>query len=289
MLGQVTVTAPPSSAVPPAPPPADPGLFGPDSMTWRIHHDPSMALGGLRALLLQALHPLAMAGVAQFSGYRDDPWGRFLRTAEYLATITYGTTADARLAGARVRAVHDRLSGVEPESGTPFEVGDPHLVRWVHCAEVDSFLAAYRRCGGRLRRGEADAYLAEQVVAASLVGVAPATVPSSEADLLDYFRELQPELRATAEARAALWFILSPPMPLPARPAWAWLASVAFGLLPRWARARYGLPFVLTAHPGADLAAGLAGRSLRTTLTLVPTSLRESPVRKQALARLRPV
>jgi len=288
MLGRVTATESRTPA-PLAPQPPDPGLFGPDSITWRIHNDPSMALGGLRALLLQALHPLAMAGVAQYSGYRDDPWGRLLRTAEYIATITYGTTADAQLAGAQVRAVHDRLSGVEPESGMRFQVGDPHLVRWVHCAEVDSFLAAYRRCGGRLRRGEADAYLGEQVAAAALVGVDPVTVPCSESDLHEYFRALQPELRATAEARAALWFILSPPMPLAARPPWAWLASVAFGLLPRWARARYGLPFVLTAHPGADLAAGLAGRSLRTVLALVPGSLRESPARKQALARLRPV
>lgn len=288
MLEQVTATDS-QPAAPPARQLADPGLFGPDSVTWRIHNDPSMALGGLRALLLQALHPLAMAGVAQYSGYRDDPWGRLLRTAEYVATITYGTTAEAQLAGAQVRAVHDRLSGVEPESGTAFAVGDPHLVRWVHCAEVDSFLAAYRRCGGRLRRGEADAYLEEQVAAAALVGVDPLTVPSSEGELRDYFRRMQPELRATAEARAALWFILSPPMPLPARPPWAWLASVAFGLLPRWARARYGLPFVLTAHPGADLAAGLAGRSLRSALALVPGSLRESPARKQALARLRPV
>jgi uncharacterized protein (DUF2236 family) len=264
----------------------DPGLFGPDSVTWRVHNDPAMALGGLRALQFQALHPLAMAGIEQFSGYRDDPWGRLFRTAEYVATVTYGTRAEAERAGARVRAVHDRLSGVEPESGTPFVVGDPHLVRWVHCAEVDSFLAAYRRCGGRLRRGEADAYLAEQANAAALVGVEPSTVPASERDLKDYFADIRPELRATAAARSALWFILSPPMPLPARPAWAWLSSVAFGLLPSWGRRLYGLPFVLTAHPGTDLAAALAGRSLRATLALVPATILESPARKAAKERL---
>jgi uncharacterized protein (DUF2236 family) len=275
------VSAPPAPSQVP-----DLGLFGPDSLTWRIHHDPSMVLGGLRALILQALHPLAMAGVAQFSNYRDDPWGRLQRTAEYVATVTYGTTDEARRAAARVRRVHAGLSGVEPESATPYRVGDPHLLRWVHCAEVGSFLAAYERCGGRLRRGEADAYLAEQVVAGELVGIPRGTVPASRAELTAYLRSLRPELRATAEARSALWFILSPPLPLPARPAWAWLASVAFGLLPRWARALYGLPFVLTAHPGADLAAGLAGRSVRGALALVPSHVRESPARRAAMERL---
>ncbi len=265
---------------------ADPGLFGPESVTWRIHNDPSMALGALRALILQALHPLAMAGIEQFSDYRDDPWGRLGRTADYIATVTYGTTAEAERAGTRVRRVHARLRGIEPESGQIFEVGDPHLVRWVHCAEVDSFLAAYRRCGGRLRPGEADAYLAEQSAAAALVGIDPSTVPTSTEALAAYFADMRVELRATKAARSALWFILAPPLPLTARPAWAWLASIAFGLLPRWARQLYGLPFVLTAHPGADLAAGLAGRSLRTALSLVPATVRESPARKAAMERL---
>lgn len=284
MLGQVTAALPRSTPSDIAEP--DPGLFGPDSVTWRVHGDPAMALGGLRALILQALHPLAMAGVADFSNYRQDPWGRLFRTAEYVATVTYGTTQEARRAAARVRAVHARLSGVEAESGTPYRVSDPHLLRWVHCAEVDSFLVAYQRCGGRLASGEADAYLAEQVTAAALVGVDPATVPASVAELRDYQQQMRSELRASREARRALWFILSPPMPLPARPAWAWLASVAFGLMPRWARALYGLPFTLTAHPGADLAAAVAGRSLRTAVSLVPSTIRESPARRAALERV---
>jgi len=265
---------------------ADPGLFGPDSLTWRIHGDPSMALGGLRALLLQALHPLAMAGVAQHSDFRGDPWGRLMRTAEYVATVTYGTTDEAVKAGRRVQAVHERLSGVEPESRVPYRVGDPELVRWVHCAEVDSFLSAYRRCGGRLSSAEADAYLAEQTRAAALVGVDPSAVPSSSHTLELYFSRMQPSLRATAAARRALAFILSPPMPLPARPAWAWLAVVAFGLLPRWARRAYGWQFAVTALPGSDLAAGFAGRSLATTVRMVPGSIRESPARRAALRRL---
>lgn len=245
-----------------------------------------MVLGGLRALVFQALHPLAMAAVAKFSNYREDPWGRLFRTAEYIARVTYGTTQEAREAGSRVRAVHARLSGVEAESGIAYQVSDPHLLRWVHCAEVGSFLTAYQRCGGRLTRDEADAYVSEQMVAAELVGLEPATVPATVAELRDYEQRMQPELRVTQEARRALWFILWPPMPLPARPGWATIACVAFGLLPRWARAMYGLPFTLTAHPGTDLAALLTGRSLRAVVGLVPSTIRDSPARKAAFERV---
>ena len=265
---------------------ADPGLFGPDSVTWTIHADPSMALGGLRALILQSVNPLAMAGVAEHSGFRDDPWGRLFRTAEYVGTVTYGTTPEVHRVAARVRGVHRRLSGVEPESGTAYRVSDPALLLWVHCAEVDSLLAAYRRCGGRLARGEADAYVREQVRAAVLVGIDARQCPASVADLRDYFRAVRPQLRVTAEARRALWFILSAPMPLPARPAWVALASIAFGLLPAWARALYGLPGLLTANPAATVGAAVAGRSLRQLVRLVPGGVRESPARRAALERV---
>jgi uncharacterized protein (DUF2236 family) len=242
-----------------------------------------MALGGLRALMLQALHPLAMAAVSQHSDYRTDPWGRLRRTAQYIGTVTYGTKAEAERAAARVRAVHARLSGVEPESGTPYRVDDPALLRWVHCAEVDSFLTAYLRCGGRLRPREVDAYVAEQVRGAALVGVPQTDCPASAAELREYFRGIRPLLRATAEARAALQFILFPPLPPAARPAWTAVAGTAFGLLPAWARGRYGL---LAAHPGAALAATASGRSLRALVRLVPDHVRASPARRAAMERV---
>lgn len=265
----------------------DPGLFGPQSLTWRVHADPAMALGGLRALMLQAVHPLAMAGVAQHSDYQTDPWGRLQRTAAYVATVTYGTTDEANRAAARVRSVHGPLAGIEPESGTPYRVADPRLLTWVHCAEADSFLAAYLRCGGALAPGEADAYLAEQVRAAALVGVDPATCPSSVAELQAYFEAVRPQLRVTAEARRALWFMLNPPMPLAARPPWAGLAATAFGLLPRWARRLYGVVGATTALPGAELAAGASARSLHRLARLVPERVRESPAHRSARRRVK--
>ncbi|HVE99219.1 MAG TPA: oxygenase MpaB family protein [Mycobacteriales bacterium] len=262
----------------------DPGLFGPDSVTWRVHADPTMLLGGLRSLFLQALHPLAMAGVAQHSGFRADPWGRLFRTADYLATVAFGTTDEAHRAGARVRGIHRKLAGVEPESGTPYRVDDPRLLLWVHCAEVESFLTTYRRAGGPLPEGGADRYYAEQTRAAELVGLAARDVPATEGEMADYLTSMRPELRVTAEARAALWFVHVPPMPRAAwlgRPAWASLAGTAFALQPRWARRMYRLPGL----PTTDLAATVAARAFRRTALLVPAGLRDSPQVKDAHRR----
>jgi uncharacterized protein (DUF2236 family) len=282
------VTAQPVS--PAAGPDADPGLFGPDSVTWRVHADPSMALAGLRALLLQALHPLAMAGVAQHSDFRADPWGRLFRTAEYVGVTTYGTTLEAQRAAARVRGIHRRYGGVEPESGTAYRVDDPDLLLWVHCCEVASFLSTAVRCGLRLSRPDQDRYYAEQRVSGELVGIACDDVPSSVAEMAAYFRDVQPALRATEEARRTVRFVLWPPMPAllrlgtPARPVWTGLATAAFAMLPRWARRHYAMPGL----PTTDVAATAAGIAFRTGLLAVPERLRHGPHLKKAQARLVP-
>jgi uncharacterized protein (DUF2236 family) len=266
----------------------DPGLFGPDSVSWRVHADPSMALAGLRALLLQAVHPLAMAGVAQHSDFRTDPWGRLFRTAEYVGVTTYGTTRDAQRAGAKVRGIHARLAGIEPESRTPYRVNDPDLLRWVHCCEVESFLTTAMRCGLRVSRADQDAYYAEQRVGSALVGLDPDTVPDSVDAMARYFAEMRPALRVTAEARRAAAFVLWPPMPAlvqlgtPARPAWVALAAAAAAMLPRWARRLYRLPGI----PTTDLAASAAGIAFRSGLLVVPASLRHGPHYKDARARM---
>lgn len=265
--------------------PGDTGLFGPDSITWRVHADPVMGLGGLRALHLQALHPLAMAGVAQHSDFRADPWGRLMRTVGYVTTVSFGTTPQVERAAARVRGIHRPLHGVEPESGTPYRVADPELLRWVHCCLVDSFLTTYRRAGGPLTEAEADAYVAEQVRAAALVGLDPADVPTTVRELGAYFDAMRPELRATREARRAAAFVMLPPMPsrrlAVAKPAWAGVAGTAFALMPRWARRLYGMP----GAPTTDAAATLTVRALRRSLLLIPEHVRESPPVRDARAR----
>jgi uncharacterized protein (DUF2236 family) len=267
---------------------ADPGLYGPDSVTWRVHADPSMALAGLRALLLQAVHPVAMHGVFANSDFRADPWGRLFRTAEYVAVTAYGTTREAERAGARVRGIHRRLSGVEPDSGRAYRVDDPHLLRWVHCCEVESFLTTAVRCGLRLSAAERDAYYAEQTCGAALIGLDPASVPASVAEMADYFERMRPELRVGGDARGAAQFILWPPMPAlvqlgtPARPAWVALATAAFAMLPRWARRLYRLPGL----PTTDLAATAAGLAFRSGLLVVPSRLRNGPHLKAAQERV---
>lgn len=156
----------------------DPGLFGPDSVAWRLHADPTMLIAGLRALLLQALYPQAIWGVTQNSDYRQDPWGRLTRTADYVATTVYGTRTEAERWGERVREVHQRLSVHDHDSGTSSiidEMSDALL--WVHCAEIDSFVDAGLRIG-LIDAEQADTYVDEQRSAAELVGLDRESVPA---------------------------------------------------------------------------------------------------------------
>lgn len=268
----------------------DHGLFGPDSVTWRVHADPSMLLAGFRALLLQATHPLVMAGFDDNSFFRGDPWGRLKRTSDWLAAVTYGTTDEAERAGRRLRALHASLApGVEPESGLPYRVDDPDLLLWVHCTEVESFLSTYRRSGGRLARGDGDRYVDEMRASAELVGLDRRSVPANESEIADYYADVRPQLRLTAVARRNVWWGFAPPMPrwvawgTPARPAWAGTVAIAAAMLPRWARRLYGLPGL----PTTDLGASLAGRVVRQSVLLLPDQLAGNRVRRDALERVR--
>ncbi len=224
----------------PTAPRADEGLFGPDSVTWYVHQDFCLLVGGLRALLLQTLHPLAMAGVADHSRYREDPLGRLSNTSRYVGTVIFGTTDDARDAVAGVKHIHERVTGTAPD-GRPYAANDPHLLTFVHHTLVDSFLAAYRRYGsGELTDGQADRYVAEWAAVADLFGAEPAA--RSTAELGAWFADERRELRAEGQARDAVRFLLNPPLPLHTRPAYGLLAAAAVGLLPGWARRELRLP-----------------------------------------------
>jgi uncharacterized protein (DUF2236 family) len=257
------------------------GFFGPESVTWRIHSDPTFSVGGLRALLLQALHPVAMDGVARFSGgFREEPWPRLIRTATYVDTLTFGTRTEAVRVAARVRGIHRKLGGVEATTGREYRVDDPDLLLWVHCCEVDSLLTVARRGGVPLTDDDADRYVAEQVTAAKLVGISPDDVPSSVAELAEYFAAVQPELAMTPAAREASRLILLPPMTTwvryltPAQPAWGVLASLAVALLPPWARRLYSLPGL-----GLTDAAATAGvKAFRQAMLRMPQRVRRSPI-----------
>ncbi|MEJ7561361.1 MAG: oxygenase MpaB family protein [Ilumatobacteraceae bacterium] len=181
-----------------------------------VHGDSSMFVGGLRALLLQSLHPLAMAGVAEHSDYRHDPWGRLARTSYFLAATTFGSASIAEQAVATVRAVHERVQGVAGD-GRPYAASDPHLLRWVHVAEVDSFLRAHRRFGREPLTAEGyDHYVEQMARIGSALGAEE--LPTTCAELDAAIQRYRPELRSTPEARrAARFLILQPPMPAVAR------------------------------------------------------------------------
>ncbi|MEU8888499.1 oxygenase MpaB family protein [Streptomyces sp. NPDC048442] len=214
---------------------ADPGLFGPASVTWQVHGDPMMWIAGVRALYLQALHPRAVRGVMINSTFMDDAWGRLMRTAGFVGTTTYGTTEAAEQAGARVRRIH-RLLGVD----------DPELLLWVHCAEIDSYLSVARRSGLRMTDGQADRYVGEHRVSARLVGLDPAEAPCGTGELADYFTRMRPALEAAEDARTVYAFLRRPPVHpalVPAREiVWRRVAALAYGSLPPWAHDLYGGP-----------------------------------------------
>ena len=250
---------------------SEPGWVSKGSAAWLVHSDVAAFVGGLRALLLQSLHPLAMAGVAQHSDYRDDPWGRLQRTSAFLARTTFGSATQAAEACATVRKVHERVVGTAPD-GRPYTANDPHLLAWVHLCEVDSFLVAHQRYGRpRLDAAQADAYVAEMARVGRELGVLnPPTDVAALADALDAYR---PELTGTREAiEAARFLLVTPPLPLPARPFYAVLAAAAVETLPAWAREMLRLPVrppvIGALEPALVRPAGeFLVRSLRWALT----------------------
>ncbi|MEU4077922.1 oxygenase MpaB family protein [Streptomyces venezuelae] len=236
-----------------------PRWFGPDRPIRTVHGDASMFAGGLTALLLQSLHPLAMAAVAAHSGFRGDPWGRLHRTSTFLAVTTFGTAEDARLAVERVRAVHERVRGATSD-GRAYHASDPHLLGWVHVAEVDSFLRAHRRYGAHpLDPAGYDGYVADTARIAEELGVE--RPPRNLAELARRLEAYRGELGATREAReTARFLLLNPPIPWQARAPYALLAAAAVELLPPWARGQLGLPSL----PRPAWAAARTGGRLAT-------------------------
>nr|WP_222131827.1 oxygenase MpaB family protein [Pseudonocardia sp. C8] len=262
---------------------AGPRWFADDAPIRRVHGDASMFVGGLRALLLQSLHPLAMAGVAGHSGFRGDPWGRLQRTSYFLAATTFGPAAEAQRVIERVRRVHASVRGTAPD-GRPYAASDPHLLRWVHVAEIDSFLAAHDRYGHEpLDAAGRDRYVADTARVARALGVPdpPETVAGLAAQLEGY----RPELCGTPEARDAARFLLwEPPLPLAARVPYGVLAAASVGLLPRWARAPLRLPWLPVAEATVVRAGGLAITAGLRWATSAPP---EPPARLVPAHRLR--
>jgi uncharacterized protein (DUF2236 family) len=242
---------------------SDDGYFGPGSITWRIHSDPSMFVGGLRALMVQALNPLAMAAVDQHSTYKRDPWARLISTSEYIWATTFGDTATADAAARRVREIHKHVRGTDPYTGRPYRADDPELLLWIHCVEVHSFMTGYHYFGRRLEQDEKDRYVREMVKAAEFVGLHAEDVPQDHGELTDYLNA--ENMDASPAAKEALRFVLFPPvvwpggkypsvpagrlLEIPGRLGWAVPSAAAVAVLPESARRIYRLPRLRPALP----------------------------------------
>lgn len=244
-----------------------PRWFDPASPIGQVHGDAAMYVGGLRALLLQTLHPAAMTAVSEHSNFRTDMLGRLANTSRFLAVTTFGHEDDAAAAVAAVRRIHERITGTLPD-GTPYAATDPHLLEWVHLAEIDSFLRAHQVYGRRpLDAAGRDQYVAQTAVVAARLGVIDP--PTTEAELTVRLAAFRPELQATDHAREAVRYVLwRPPLPVPVRPAYGVLVAAAVGLLPRWTRRPLGLPWLPVSERTVVRALGTAATgTLRWALT----------------------
>lgn len=248
----------------------------PHSATWLVHLDRTMWVGGVRGLMLQALHPIAMRGVWQNSNFQQDPFGRLRRTADFVGRTTFGSPAEADEIGRRVRGIHKSLRISDPDTGRTHRVDDPELLLWVHCAEVSSYLEVARRGGLGLTERQADSYLREQRRSASYVGLHPEDVPGSCAEMDAYFKQVRPALRVTEEAASAVRFLLWPRLPqelralTPGKPAYFPFGALCYYTLPDWARRMYG---VLPEVPRATVTAGL--KAFRLAMNSLPEPLHD--------------
>lgn len=236
---------------------AGPRWFEPGSPITRVHGDAAMYVGGIRAVLLQTMHPKAMTAVAEHSGYRGDMWGRLARTSRFIAVTTFGTAAHAQQTVDAVRAIHDTVTGTMPD-GETYAAGDPHLLMWVHVAEIDSFLRAHQEYGDRpLTADECDEYVRQTGEVATRLGVVDP--PRTRAELDEVLAGFRPELRATDHAREAVAFLVRhPDLPWAQRPAYWTLVAAAIALMPGWTRVPLRLPILPLAERTVVRALGRA-------------------------------
>ncbi|HEX6356575.1 oxygenase MpaB family protein [Actinophytocola sp.] len=263
--------------------PNDVGLFGPSSVSWQLHAEPAMWLAGIRSLYLQALHPRAVAGIVQNSDFRSDPLGRLIRTANFVGAATYCPRDEVDRQAAKVRTVHRSLRATY--EGRTFRIDEPELLLWVHCAEVSSFLTVVRRAGFPLTAAHADQYLDEQRASAALVGLDPAEVPGSVAEMRSYLCAMRPRLRRTDDTDLIYAFLHRPPvggrLALGLKLYEPMVGHLAYSLLPAWAVELYGR----RAYPPTVSTAAM--RTLAETLRAVQKTVR-TVVREPRLGPLVP-
>ncbi len=283
----------------------DPGLFGPGSASWRVVGEPAAIVGGIRSLVVQLTHPLAMAGVADHSAFRDDALGRLRRTSAYVTVLTVGSTREAFAVTRAVRRAHAGVRGTAPD-GRAYAAGDPHLLAWVGIAFTSSLLATDRAyAASPVGPAEADAFVAEQSRGAALLDprvdlaaiehdadalvalragelplpmIEDGSLPTSVAELDRALGRYREELRVDDQGREALSFLLWPNVPAGIRAGYLPLLAGALATIPRDLRDLLGVP-------GGRVTAAAVRANTRAALTALRLATGPSP--GVALARAR--
>jgi uncharacterized protein (DUF2236 family) len=268
----------------------DAGYFTPDDVAWRVGRELALMLGGGRALLLQVAHPLVAAGVAEHSGFREDPWKRLDGTMKAVWAVVFGSRAQADRAAARVRAIHTKVNGTLGAPMGPFAAGtrysalDPELLLWVHATLVDSALLVHSQWVGGLSEPDERAYYEEMKICARLFGTPPEVIPPTLGEFRDYMDErlASDEICVTDTAREIARMVLHPPVPLPLRPAMEVVNVITTSLMPPRLRREYGLAWDPVR---AALLRGSREWVRRIAMPLLPGRLRRVPASSGYSAR----
>ena len=269
---------------------SDQGLFGPDSVTWRVNREGVLLAGGGTALILQLAHPLVAAGVSQHSNYREDPWGRLYRTLDLTTKIVFGSTATAEEASARIRHTHGRVRGKSAEEGGAYPAGTPYdartheLVMWVHATLIHTSLLVYQRYVKPLTIAEQRAYYEEQKLLGEQFGVPVEHQPAGFAEFNDYFDDMlaSDRIAVTDALRDVVDAVMHPDLPFVARPVIGAMNLATIGLLPERLRDELGLPWGPNRRRLYE-----AGRVvLSTALPVLPKLVREFPPARSADRRV---
>jgi uncharacterized protein (DUF2236 family) len=265
--------------------PADLGYFGPDSVSWRVHREVTVLFGGARALLLQAAHPLVIAGARETGFYERNPWRRLQRTLMLTYTLTFGTRAEADAAARRINDIHGRIKGVDPVTGRDYDALDPELLLYVHACLVDSALLFERLTVGTLDDAGRQRFHDEQKLAAELLLVPRDIIPETVGGLRRYLRDTvdRGDLIVTDAARRVARLFEDPPAEAEWRPVLGVVSKLAFGALPPTVREQYG--FRMT--PARRVAMRATFAALRTLRPALPARYRYIAPYQDWLARRR--
>lgn len=283
--------APMSSELPISDPTPDPGLMGPDSVSWRLHEEQWLITAGARAFLLQAAHPKVAQGALDHSGFAEDPFGRVFRTIQGMAVLIFGTTREANAMARSINRLHHTVTGSLPESigrypaGEAYSAMEPLALLWVHIAFVDSMLTAYKTFVGPLSPQVCEQYWQESCRYARLLGLTDETLPATYAEVQHYMSEVlaSGEIAIGPGAHFIAQKVLYPPMPVLRKPLWGIVRLITVGQLPADIRQAYGFRWKARQKVGFVMARG-AGHLLRR---LFPNALGKSPLVNFARQRVR--